>query len=294
LKPSNIRDIARLLEESYDCIQPFGGQFKTTPGVFKDTPSRYLELILHEGRLGELLQKEAAKDEYQKLMDWAAWELSRSTLDQSMKDSVGLLLYADKMAKLENDPVRQLIPSFESRYISDFVVTQLYFCHYKAVMSGLCLGGLILRNGRMLARDTRAMPRWNCISPAWQEDRKWAVHKIPHHLVYEQYDSIQGNQVNWLPERSEALKELKRVRESITYRMEQMGGFRDHDTIEDFKGAIHDHILFQMSLLVPLHKVVEHGNWDRTFNPVKRTVPLMNRSLEYIQLAEAVLGRKLT
>ncbi len=57
LKPSNIKAIARLLEESYDCVQPQESGFKTTPGKFKDTPTLYLDLLLHKGQLAEVMRK---------------------------------------------------------------------------------------------------------------------------------------------------------------------------------------------------------------------------------------------
>jgi hypothetical protein len=111
---------------------------------------------------------------------------------------------------------------------------------------------------------------------------------MPHSLVFEQYDSIQANQVNWLPERGRNLKSLKQLRETITYRMDRMGSWREQDTIEEFKNLNVDQIEFQKSILRSLCRLVDGGIWNLSFDPTERTSPLKTRFSEYENLANYI------
>lgn len=75
-------------------------------------------------------------------------------------------------------------------------------------MSGLCLAGFVIHDGHLIVRDARQDPRWKCVDPSWSENWSWRKPRLPHALVFEQYDSIQGNQINWLPRRTEVLENV--------------------------------------------------------------------------------------
>ncbi len=283
LRPGGKRDIASILRESYSCINPHGSEFKTSPKNLKEYPTWYLR-----GMLSEYPQtrKRWAGDRSQKMMNWAAWELARSTLDESVKNSVGLMLFADKVANLEEDSIRTLIPHYDLKYVSSFPIAALYFCHPQSVLSGLFLAGLVIRDGRLIARDVSSEPHWKCINESWAEDWSREIPQMPHAKVFEQYDSIRRNQLMWLPLRSAKLVELKSIREAVTYRTERMGGWSAESTLEEVKRSMPEHVDFQASILDSLCKLVEEGAWNRSYDPHARTKRFETRFAEYRNLVE--------
>lgn len=286
LNPATKSGIEGLLAQSYGCVNPLGSSFKTSASNLRGYPTWYLRGMLSANAFTRQRWNGAKSQE---TMDWAAWELARSMLDESIKNSAGVLLYVDKMKNLSGDPVTSLIPSFDTSYVSSFSLPSLYFCHFHAVMSGLSLGGLIIRMGRVVVRDASYPTRWTCVNESWQEDWNRKVPRMAHEKVFQQYDAIQRQQVKWLPRRSDVLKELKRLREAVTYHTERMGAWSDKDSLNDLRSAFPDHIEFQKGILEPLVDVIKNGKWNRSYNPKKRTDPLTLRFNEYVTLANAVL-----
>ena len=217
LRPGGKRDIASILQESYDCINPHGSDFKTSAKGLKEYPTWYLRGMLSKY---PVTRRRWAGERSQKMMDWSAWELARSTLDESVKNSVGLMLYADKVANLEADSIRRLIPHYDLKYVSSFPIASLYFCHLQSTLSGLFVAGLVIRDGRLIVRDVSSEPHWKCMNKSWAEDWSREISQMPHAKVFEQYDSVRKNQLMWLPKRTPKLVDLKSIREAVTYRTE--------------------------------------------------------------------------
>jgi hypothetical protein len=226
----------------------------------------------------------------QKMMDWASWELARSALDESIKNSVGLLLYVDKVDRLNQDEVEQTIKSFNTKYVSNFAPGVLYFCHLHSVLAGLAFAGFVIRDARYMARVSQQYPRWRCINGSWVEDYKTDQRRQPQTQVFRQYDGIRNAQLNWLPERSDNLKKLKETREMMTYKMERMGGWQLDSPINQIKAIFPDHVNFQEHNLELVCDAVDGVRWDRTYNPCERTGPLRSRFADYKDLARLITG----
>jgi len=171
-----------------------------------------------------------------------------------------------------------------------FSMASMYFCHFHAAMSGLSLSGLIIRDGRFLARDSTHSPRWKIINPStWEEDRDRVSQRVHHEYIFQQYDSLQKHRVKWLPFRTDGLKELKQVREALTYKTQRMGGWSDTDYLDELKRVFPAHIEFQRGILNPVVDVVRNGKWNRSYHPRKRVSPLAVRFKQYESLASAIL-----
>lgn len=282
LIPSRKQDIASLLVQSYDCVLT-DCEWKTTAKELKNFPSFYIKRILEP-------HTRPPNDWMQKMMDWSSWEIARSALDESIKNSVGLLLYVDKINELKDTPLREMIGEFDPKYISNFAPGVLYFCHLHSVLAGLAFAGFLIREARFVARVSIVPPRWRCINESWVEDSKTEMKRKPQKRVFEQYDAIQSSQMSWLPERPKDLKMLKQVRETMTYKTERMGGWQDTDSIESIKKTFPNHLLFQEALLNLLCKAVEGKPWNRSYDPCARTKPLRSRFKQYKDLARRLTG----
>ena len=222
-------------------------------------------------------------------MSWASWELARSSLDESVKNSVGILLFLDKVNDLSKDPIRKLIPTFEPDFLSASTVSNLYFSHFHAALSGLTLAGVIVRDRRFIARDVDTSPHWKCIDDSWEVRWNRPDSYISHAKIFERYDAIQRHQVKWLPARTKELKSLKKARETMTYHTEKLGGWDQREAVAKIEEAFPSHIGFQEHILGHLSELVEDGTWDRSFSPKKRTKPLRKRFGEYQDLASYCL-----
>ena len=107
--------------------------------------------------------------------------------------------------------------------------------------------------------------------------------------TFQQYDGIQKNQASWLPERSQTLKDLKKLREELTYRTERMGAYAGDDKLRKVEDFFPEHIAYQKKLMDLLGSLVLNGSWNRSYNPIPRVEPLKQRFREYESLADAVL-----
>lgn len=285
LNPCGKRAIADLLEQSYDCISPTSDRSRTWASRLKEYPTYYLRYICSEK---PEVRASWSGDYVQKTMDWASWELARSTLDESIKNSVGILLYLDKVKRLPLDPVRETIQDFGIDYLSSFAYSSLYFCHLHATLSGLSLAGVIFRDGRVVVRDVSSSPRWIAIDDSWEEC--WDRTTYARHVrIFKQYDAVQRNRAKWLPRRSEELRALKKGREAITYHTERLGGWNQREAVDRIKEAFPFHMAFQQQILEPLYESVEDKTWNRSFNPKLRTNPLRTRFDQYQSLATSCL-----
>lgn len=226
----------------------------------------------------------------QKMMDWASWEIARSTLDESIKNSIGILLYLDKIKRWENDNVRHILPSLDKDYTYTFAFWSLYFCHLHATLAGLSLAGVILRDHRYIVRDMGNHPRWKSINDSWQECWTRPSFHMRHTKVFKEYDSVQRHRATWLPRRSNELKSLKEAREALTYHTERLGGWDQKEAIERIRQAFPDHIMLQTQILEPLCEFVEEWIWNRSFNPKSRVIRLHTRFEQYQNLASYVFG----
>lgn len=283
LAPSRKRDIVDLLRNSYDCITPNSPDcWKTSAAQLKNFPSDYVRLSLGPGT--RYLDTRSDK-----MMDWASWEIARSALDESIKNSVGLLLYVDKIRELNNDELAKLIPSFDTKYISNFAPSALYICHFHSVIAGLATTGFLARDTRYVARVSEASPRWQLINASWQTDKSQTSKRKAQFETFRQYDGIRRNQASWLPERSSELMNLKKLREELTYRTERMGAFADDDRLDMVERIMPKHIAYQQILLNLLDELVRGYEWNRSYNPVARTEALKKRFYEYTQLAKYVV-----
>jgi hypothetical protein len=282
LVPSKKLEVASLLQQSYECISD-DPEWKTTAKRLRDHPTYYLK------RLQETHPR-PPNEHLQRMMDWASWEIARSALDESIKNSVGLLLYIDKIDRLANDELGAVIRSFNTRYISNFVPGVLYISHLHSVYAGLAFAGFLIRNAKFVVRVTDRSPRWRCINESWVEDLEYNNGRKPHEGVFKQYDGIQGHQTKWLPQRSDNLKKLKGIRETMTYKTERMGGWQATDTIQEVKSVVPDHLNFQEAILDLLCRAVEGRQWDRTYDPSARARPLRSRFEEYKNLAISITG----
>jgi hypothetical protein len=150
--------------------------------------------------------------------------------------------------------------------------------------------GFLIRNAKFVTRVSDCSPRWRCINESWVEDLKFGTGRKPQKHVLDQYDGIQGSQVSWLPERSSNLKNLKGIRETMTYKTERMGGWQDTDPIQDIRSVLPNHLNFQEAILNLLCDAVEGRRWNRTYDPVARASPLRSRFQEYKYLAGLVTG----
>ena len=114
LTPATKSGIESLLSQSYGCVNPLGSSFKTSAKNLREYPTWYLRGMLSSYAT---TRKQWSSAKSQETMDWAAWELARSMLDESIKNSVGVLLYVDKISNLSSDPVTSLVPSFDMNQI---------------------------------------------------------------------------------------------------------------------------------------------------------------------------------
>jgi len=267
-------------------MNPMSASFRTRAKNLKEYPTWYLRGMSSKHKH---ISRRWAGEHCQKMMDWASWELARSILDESIKNSVGILIYLNTVNNLYQDSIRDKISTFNPNFISTFAVSSLYFSHLHATMAGLSLGGIIMRDGRFIARDNTTIPRWKSIDESWEVDWKRPSSHIHHIRIFEQYDSVRRHQVTWLPGRSKELKSLKNIREAITYHTERLGGWDQRKAIETIETTFPFHIKFQESLIEPLCEFVEGKVWNRSYSPTRRTVELKKRFDEYKELASFCL-----
>ena len=288
LKPVRKSEIADLLIQSYDCIIVSGGwQNGTRASELKQFPTHYLEKYYSTNQDH---QRFISSDNSQKRMDWASWELARSAIDQSIKDSAGLSIYLRAMYCPVGEDIRnQLSPPFNLKYVSSFSLQTLYFAHLHAVMSGCAIAGLIVRDRRIFARVSEIPPRWKSIRENWQDNFDGELLKMHHDKWFEKYDQIQNRQAQWLPMRTGGLISLKEKREKLTYDMEEMGGFLDQDTAKYVMSIMPEHIAFQEELLSLLNEIVSGGNWSRSYNPKPRVNSISERFVHYKELFQSCI-----
>lgn len=285
LNPRRKSEIADLLSQSYDCIESASYAKRTWASKLKEYPTYYLRGICSNRPATHLVYY---GEDIQKTMDWASWELARSTLDESVKNSVGILLYLDKIGQLRHDPIAERVSEFNPEFLSSFAFSSLYFSHLHSTMSGLCLAGVVFRDSRVIVRDISTPPYWKCIDDSWEIC--WTrVSPARHARIFERYDAIQGHRTKWLPPRSTELRSLKSLREAITYHTERLGGWNQREAVDRIKEAFPHHIRFQEEILESLCEVVEDRTWDRTFNPKLRTAPFRRRFSQYKDLASCCL-----
>src|SRR5205823_3835447 len=102
LDPATLKGIEGLLAQSFPCIAPLGSAIPTRPKDLREYPTWFIRGMTSAYSHTVARWSRAVCMER---MDWASWELARSTLDESIKNSVGLLLFIDKMRKLGADPI---------------------------------------------------------------------------------------------------------------------------------------------------------------------------------------------
>jgi len=87
--PTRLEDIKKVLKEDYELIM---GKCKMHSEKLKNIPIQYFDM--NEITSGK---ESTEKKENLRYLNWASWELSRSELDESIKESVGLILFCNMM-----------------------------------------------------------------------------------------------------------------------------------------------------------------------------------------------------
>lgn len=135
-------------------------------------PWTYFDHMLAEGRnISDGVDVSAQK--YAR-MNWSSWELARSLLDESIKNSIGLGIYYQQITDTDLcKAMKRQLPSCNLSYVSNFTLPSLYFANFHAVCSGLHLSGVIPCKKKLLFRVLDHPHKWIPHDRDWCEGREY-------------------------------------------------------------------------------------------------------------------------
>jgi hypothetical protein len=272
-----MREIRDVLDEAYQLVVDFPFSSLSAESL-RDAPSNYIKGM----RNGKWLPRApyGPTNPVTRRLNWGAWELARATLDEASKNLMLTTLgYRSVTPGAWRDEVRTHTPAWDLTYAAANLVSDAYYSHFKAVMGGLYIAGVMPNSGIILYRDTEAQNTWTPDQGRWSPPSGRAF--LGQSKILNEYDVTQNRRCQWLPTRDDVLQDLKKHREHFTYEAHRIGSYQTRTALDLYKTSFPVQFTFLSDLIDVFEGITPEnprGNaYLSKFNAMARLTPLKQR-----------------